>query len=124
MNQYVMDGYATEITKDHEQQEEAVVRYLPHHAAFREGKATSKCRIVFDASSKTPDGVSLNACMLKGPKLQRDLEQVLIRFRCHRIALMADIKKMSLQILLKKKDQNSHRFLWRDLSLMIQRPTT
>ena len=106
MNQYVIDSHAKEITKDHEQQEEAAVRYLPHHAVFREDKAKSKCRIVFDSNSKTFDGVSLNACMLKGPKLQPDLVQVLIRFRCHRIALMADIKKMFLQILLKKKDQS------------------
>jgi hypothetical protein len=115
MNQYFTDGHAREIKE--ERKEDGVVRYLPHHAVFREDKATTKCRIVFDASSKTPDGVSLNACMLKGPKLQPDLVHVLIRFRCHRVALMADIKKMFLQILLTRKDQDSHRFLWRDLCM-------
>ncbi len=54
---------------------------------------------------------------MKGPKLQPDLVQVLIRFRSRKVALMADIKKMFLQIQLKRKDQNSHRFLWRDLEI-------
>ena len=90
-------------------------RYLPHHAVFHEDKVTIKCRIVFDARSKTSDEVSLNSCLLKGPKLQPDLVHVLIRFRCYRIAMMADIKKMLCQICLLKKEQNCHRFLWRDL---------
>ena len=42
------------------------------------------------------------------------MSSAMIRFRCHRIGLMADIKKMFLQIKLKREDQNSHRFLWRD----------
>ena len=78
---------------------------------------TIKCRVVFDGSCKTPDGVSLNSCLLNGPKLQPDLVQVLMRFQCRQVALMADIKKMFLQIYLKRKDQNSHRFLWRDMNV-------
>ena len=81
---------------------------------FREDRTTTKCWVVFDSSAKTADGVSLNSCLLKGPKLQPDLGHVMIRFRCHRIGLTADIKKMFLQIKLKRDDQNSHRFLWRD----------
>ncbi|XP_028417205.1 uncharacterized protein LOC114541488 [Dendronephthya gigantea] len=115
MNQYLTDGHARETDQEDEKNEKA--RYLPHHAVFREDKASTKCRIVFDASSKTSDGVSLNSCLLKGPKLQPDLVHVLIRFRSHRIAMMADIKKMFLQICLLKKEQNSHRFLWRDLTM-------
>ncbi|XP_028408802.1 uncharacterized protein LOC114531378 [Dendronephthya gigantea] len=115
MNQYLTDGHARETDQEDEKNEKA--RYLPQHAVFREDKASTKCRIVFDASSKTSDGVSLNSCLLKGPKLQLDLVHVLIRFRSHRIAMMADIKKMFLQICLLKKEQNSHRFLWRDLTM-------
>ena len=51
----------------------------------------------------------------KGPKLQPDLRHVLIRFRCHQVGIMTDIKKMFLQIKLNCQDQSSHRFLWRDL---------
>lgn len=113
VKQYIDDGHARAI--DEEEQNADKIRYLPHHAVFREDRATTKCRVVFDSSATTADGVSLNSCLLKGPKLQPDLGHVLIRFRCHQIGLMADIKKMFLQIKLKRQDQNSHRFLWRNL---------
>ncbi|XP_015772515.1 PREDICTED: uncharacterized protein LOC107350789 [Acropora digitifera] len=112
VNQYIDDGHARAIVKEDSKADK--IRYLPHHAVFREDRTTTKCRVVFDSSAKTADGVSLNSCLLKGPKLQPDLGHVMIRFRCHRIGLMADIKKMFLQIKLKREDQNSHRFLWRD----------
>ncbi len=115
MMQYIKDGHAREVNDDDDHADQ--IRYLPHHAVFRADRATTKCRVVFDASSETPDRVSLNSCLLKGPKLQPDLVQVLIRFRSRKVALMADIKKMFLQIQLKRKDQNSHRFLWRDLEI-------
>ena len=112
VNQYIDDGHARAIVKEDSKADK--IRYLPHHAVFREDRTTTKCRVVFDSSAKTADGVSLNSCLLKGPKLQPDLGHVMIRFRCHRIGLMADIKKIFLQIKLKREDQNSHRFLWRD----------
>lgn len=113
MMQYFSQGHAREITDEDNQFEK--IRYLPHHGVFREDKTTTKCRIVFDGSARTPDVVSLNSCLLKGPNLQPDLGQVLIRFRSHRIVLMTDILKMFLQIGLKREDQNTHRFLWRDM---------
>ena len=112
VRKYIQDGHARPI--DEEDHKAAKTRYLPHHGVFREDRATTKCRVVFDSSAITHDGQSLNSCLLKGPKLQPDLGHVLIRFRCHRIGIMADIKKMFLQIKLRRQDQNSHRFLWRN----------
>ena len=91
VNQYINVGHARAIVKEDSKADN--IRYLPHHAVFREDRATTKCRVVFDSSAKTADGVSLNSCLLKGPTLQPDLGHVMIRFRCHRIGLMADIKK-------------------------------
>ena len=91
INQYVEKGFAVEVKEAFDGIEK--VRYLPHHAVFREDKKTTKCRVVFDASAYDEHEVSLNDCILPGPALQPNLVSVLLRFRTHRIALMADVEK-------------------------------
>ena len=113
INQYVEKGFAEEVLDL--TSGGGSVRYLPHHAVFRADRQTTKCRIVFDASAREQDSVSLNDCVLPGPALQPNLASVLIRFRTHRIGMMADVEKMYLQIKLSPKDQDVHRYLWRDL---------
>jgi len=76
-------------------------------------ETTTKVRIVFDCSAKT-DGVSLNDAICAGPKLQKDLLDVLIRFRRNLIALACDIKEMYLQVGIEERDPY-FRLLWRDL---------
>ena len=88
INQYVENGFAEEAP---DQSSEGVVRYLPHHAVFRPGKTTTKCRIVFDASAREEGGVSLNDCVLAGRALHPNLPSVLIRFRMYRVGLLADV---------------------------------
>ena len=86
--------------------------YLPHHCVFKDS-ATTKLRVVFDASSKSPNGNSLNDCLLLGPRLQDDVFDILIRFRLQ-YALSADVAKMYRQVGLDKSDRDFHRILWRD----------
>ncbi|XP_064639774.1 uncharacterized protein LOC135495244 [Lineus longissimus] len=62
-----------------------------------------------------PDGVSLNDTLLAGPALQPDLPGILMRFRHHRITLIADIEKMFLQVSMNPVDRDCQRFLWRNL---------
>ena len=96
INQYVEKGFAEEVSE--QRNEDGILRYLPHHAVFCADKRATKCRIVFDASVREEGGVSLNDYVLPGPALQPNLTSVLIRFRTHRIGLMADIEKMFLQV--------------------------
>ena len=105
INEYVEKGFAEEVPDQSD--DNRTVRYLPHHAVFRDDKRTTKCRIVFDAS--------LNDCILPGPPLQPNLASVLIRFRTHKIGLIADIEKMFLQVKLAPEDRVVHRYLWREL---------
>jgi hypothetical protein len=51
------------------------------------------------------------------PALQPNLVSVLLRFRTHKIGLMADIEKMFLQIKLAEKDRDVHRYVWRDMQI-------
>ena len=83
---------------------------LPHYAIVRSDK-TTKVRPVFDAAAKYC-GVSLSDLILPGPKLQRELPAVLLRFRRRPVALICDIAEMYLQITLAVEDRPFHRFLW------------
>ena len=86
---------------------------LPHFPVIRPDIDTTKVRVVFDAAMKY-EGKSLNDALRPGLKLQREVLDVLTRFRKARVALMADISEMFLQIVLREEDRSYHRFLWRD----------
>ena len=116
INKYAENGVAEEVPCDEIIPTDGrPVFYLPHHAIIREDKQTTKTRVVFDASARDSNGVSLNSCLEPGPALQPDLVGILLRFRKNYVGIMGDIEKMFLQIRLKEEDRDSHRYLWRDL---------
>lgn len=78
--------------------------YLPHHGVVKETSATTKLRVVFDASTKTTSGKSLNDIQRVGPTVQNELFTILIRFRRHAIALCADVEKIYRQVLVQPED--------------------
>ncbi len=88
--------------------------FLPHSAVFNPESPTTKCRVVMDASAKTPSGVSLNDCLCKGPNMVKNLLALLIRFRYHRIVLVADITRMYLCVKVREEDRNYLCFYWRE----------
>ncbi|XP_022817932.1 uncharacterized protein LOC111350544 [Spodoptera litura] len=87
--------------------------YLPHHAVIRDDKESSRTRVVFDASCKGSNNLSLNDELLVGPQLQEDLRNILMRWRMKRICLVADITQMYRQILVHPDDTDYQRILWR-----------
>ena len=75
----------TEIIKDQIEsaQESHIVgktHYLPHKPVVRDEKATTKLRIVFDASAEAKGSHSLNDCIYPGPSLTGTLFGVWLRF--------------------------------------------
>lgn len=73
--------------------------YQPHHAVVKTDSITTKVRVVFDASSKSLNGKSLNDSLLIGPGLQDSLFTLFLRWRSYCIVLKADIEKMYRQVL-------------------------
>ncbi|XP_039746104.1 uncharacterized protein LOC120623888 [Pararge aegeria] len=90
------------------------VVYLPHHAVIRNDKSTTKVRPVFDASCQGINGVSLNNDLMIGPTLQPELRQIIMRWRCHPICLIADIIKMYRQVKVFEEHVDFQRLYWRD----------
>lgn len=105
---YVEKDYVRKVPLSQEDQ-----WFLPHFPVIRDDKVTSKVRFVFDAAAKH-NGRCLNDAILPGPKLQRELVDVLIRFRRAPVAISADISQMFLQVSLRDEDRPYHRFLWRN----------
>lgn len=88
--------------------------YLPHHCVIRADSETTKLRVVFDASSSTTNGLSLNDLQITGPVIQSDLFSILLRFRMHTYVISADIAKMYRQVLLHPEQRQLQRILWRE----------
>ncbi|XP_011685182.1 PREDICTED: uncharacterized protein LOC105448357 [Wasmannia auropunctata] len=86
--------------------------YIPHHSVIRETSATTRVRVVFNAFCETSNGTSLNTHLLAGPKLQKDLLAILLKWRQHKYVYTADIAKMYRQILVDERDINYQRILW------------
>ena len=88
--------------------------YLPMHGVIKTSSTTTKLRIVFDASTKTGSGYSLNDILLLGPSLYPLLTTIITRFHLYWVAILGDISKMFREVSLHSSDYDMHRFLHRD----------
>ena len=109
IQEYQEKGYIRKLTKGDCKESEYDIQHFP---VVRMDKATTKTWIVFDASAKDRNHVSLNNAMYQGPKLQKDLFEVLMGFHSKPITLASDISEMYLQIKMHEPDRKYHRFLW------------
>ncbi|XP_062701620.1 uncharacterized protein LOC109433489 [Aedes albopictus] len=111
--EYVEKGYAHPITTaEVESTEPGRVWYLPL-GVVRNPRKPEKVRLIWDAAARV-EGVSLNDRMMKGPDLLAALPTILLRFRQKRIAFSGDIKEMFHQFLIRPRDRQAQRFVFRE----------
>ncbi|XP_041786334.1 uncharacterized protein LOC121601584, partial [Anopheles merus] len=91
MDEYQRMGHMCKVPADESTGE---TFYLPHHPVFKVDSTKTKYRVVFDASSKSSNGLSLNDTLMVGPTIQQDATSILLRFQTYTIALTADVAKM------------------------------
>ncbi|XP_077260548.1 uncharacterized protein LOC143896521 [Temnothorax americanus] len=88
--------------------------YLLHHGVLKPDSATTKLRVVFNGSSASTSGRSLNDIMHTGAKLHLDVTDVLLWIRQFRHLVATDITKMYRQINVHEDDWNLQRILLSD----------
>ncbi|XP_055585057.1 uncharacterized protein LOC129737915 [Uranotaenia lowii] len=96
--------------------------FHPHHAVIKPTSTTTKCRVVFDGSSRTSTGIAINDCLMVGPTIQDTLVTIVIRFRFNEVALVADITKMFRQIWIHQSDRHLQQIYWKDENDINVRP--
>lgn len=111
MKEYESLGHMKEIEDN--SNSDAVCYYMPHHGVYRPEKLTTPLRVVFNASSPTSNGLSLNNILLNGGVVQDELFSIILRFRSHKYVFTADIQKMYRQILVHPKHRDFQRILWK-----------
>ena len=84
------------------------------HAVTKASSTTTKIHIVFDASTRTTSGISLNNVLLSGPNIYPLIVDQVLKFRMNKIAMSADISQMFCRILLTENYRDLHRFLFRE----------
>lgn len=110
LQDYLEQGHMS-LVPEHELQVPSY--YIPHHCVLKQNSVSTPCRIVFDASMKTENGISLNDILYTGPKLQNDIIAILLNFRLFSIAITADIRQMYRQINVLECHRPFQRILWR-----------
>ncbi|GFW39310.1 uncharacterized protein TNCV_1832961 [Trichonephila clavipes] len=89
-----------------------ITYYATHHGIYRPEKSTTKLRVVFNCSSLTDNGISLNDIQYNGGVIQEDLYAQMLRFRTYTYAFTADIQMMYRTILINPKQRNLQRIVW------------
>ena len=88
--------------------------YLPWRTVHKEGSLSTPVRTVFDASSNSTTGKSLNNCLAKGSNRLEKILNLLVNFRSGVYAFCCDIKMAYNQIKLDPKSYRWHKYLWID----------
>ncbi|GFX13763.1 integrase catalytic domain-containing protein [Trichonephila clavipes] len=109
LRDYERLGHMKEVTNETEPK---LAYYATHHGIYRPEKSTTKLRVVFNCSSLTDNGISLNDIQYNGGVIQEDLYAQMLRFRTYTYAFTADIKMMYRTILINPKQRNLQRIVW------------
>lgn len=112
MEEYQQLGHMEALTEQQSKLEHPY--YIPHHPVFKSSSTTTKIRVVFNASSKSSNGLSLNDILMVGPNIQTDLRCLLIEFTLFKYVFVADIEKMFRQVQVDEEDRDYQRILWFD----------
>ncbi|XP_035233758.1 uncharacterized protein LOC118205577 [Stegodyphus dumicola] len=111
LHEYSELGHMTEVKDEDEQKGKY---YIPHLGIYRPEKSSTPLRVVFNASTATSKGNSLNSIQCNGGVIQEDLFSIMVRFRKHISAFTADINKMYRMISIHPTQRQLQIILWKE----------
>ena len=118
-NKLVDNGYSCKVSElpldvQKEIEQNKGCYYLPWRTVYKESSLSTPVRTVFDASSNTTTGKSLNNCLAKGSNRLEKILNLLVNFRSGTHAFACDIKMAYNQVKLDSKSYRWHKYLWHD----------
>ena len=105
-----------DLSKDEREKMESVPGpgyVIPWRTVYKADSLSTPCRMVYDASSKTPDGDSLNGVLAKGQNKLASLQQLILRFKSGRVGMTADISMAYNGTKLCPTDYKWQQYLWK-----------
>ena len=111
LSEYEQLGHMTEVKDSGEINGQY---YIPHLGVYRPDRETTKLRVVFNASSPTSNGNSLNSLQYNGGVIQDDLFSIILRFRKHLFAFTSDVRMMYRMIWVHPDQRCLQRILWKN----------
>ncbi|XP_072377951.1 uncharacterized protein [Diabrotica undecimpunctata] len=111
IHEYIDLGHMTRVESDMVTE---TTYFFPHHGKYKPSNLTTQLGVVFDGSSPSSSGWSLNELQYVGPKVQNIIFDILIRFRLYKYVVSADVGKMYRQILIHDAHKPLQQILWRD----------
>ena len=109
INDYIVTGYAVDLSKEVADSRSGHAWYLPHHGVINPNK--SKVHVVYDAAAEY-QGTSLNQELLQCPQLNNSLYGVLFQFRKGVVAVASDLESMFHGIGYAKENTDALGFFW------------
>ena len=91
---------------------------IPWRTVSKANSLSTPVRMVFDASSATPDGLSLNQTLAKGQNTLNNLFNILLRFRLKKYGFSADVSMAYNQVELDPEFVQYQKYYWKDEMLM------
>ena len=92
--------------------ESPLMHFIPWRVVWSDTSLSTKVRLVFDASAKTPSGCSINELLALGANNMNNLIHILIRWSTRLYALHTDVTKMYNVIQLDKAFWRYQLYLW------------
>lgn len=86
---------------------------IPWRTVYKYGSISTPCRMVFDASARTPGGESLNSILAKGQNKLAKILHLMIKFRRRRHALAADVSMAYNGLKLAPEHYKFQQYLWK-----------